>query len=338
MPRTARSPSLADVASRCGVNISTVSRVLRNKFPPGFSVTAGLRERVVEAAAELNYQPSIIAQALSGKKAGIVAISGAQASWLAHPGIYSSVIAAATAAVNASGLIACATFPHPDYGEFGLLPWHVDGVLALQPPSADCLGEMENAGIPYVSVNGPAGPSGSAVLVDEAKNVRVAVRHLVKLKHERIYFWAPSEANHYSVAERRDAFDDEVACSGLPTVRAKDDEVATAEACLRTVVQRRGATAILAYDDRMAIDLLGAARVVGLAVPADVSIVGFNNVPGCEYVHPALTTVSVPSEDMGRVAAERLIERIRGRRPRTKRTVRLKGKLIIRESTARSGR
>ncbi len=93
-------------------------------------------------------------------------------------------------------------------------------------------------------------------------------------------------------------------------------------------------TAVLAYPDVVAVGALRAAHDLGLAVPRDVSVVGFDDIPLVAYLQPALTTVAVPIRDLGQRAAEMLLRRIRGEASRTAERIVLPTNLIVRDSTA----
>jgi len=331
MPRARPAVTLAHVAERCGVNKGTVSRVLNGKLHRGFTVRDELRERILRVARELGYRPSVVARSLSGAEARVVLIQGIHATWLGGGGIYDDVLARATRALNAAGLIACAAFPHPEYGEFGLLPWRLQGALIIQPPSRDVLSEIEASGVPYVSINGPCGPGGSNVLVDDVRGGREATRHLLDLGHRKIACWWPADAGHYSVRDRLKGYRAAMKSAGLRAAVVVHAPAERPHAFLRSRVLKGPVTAVITHGHHEASSILSAAHELGIRVPDRLSVIGFNDVPICARTAPPLTVMGVPARDMGREGARLLLAMMNdGAAPQT---VTLASKLVRRAST-----
>lgn len=329
-----RSVTLRDVADRSGVAVSTVSRVLNNQ-KEGFSVRDETRERVLAAAKELNYRPDPILRSMRAKRTNLIAILG-----LSDFG--TSVLGSTEQALNAmmnslleKGYQLC-TLPRTLNDDLYQPPrWRVDGAVVIDCLDPARLEALDASGTPYVSLNGTAGANGISVGVDDESGTREALHHLMVLGHRRIAFVMPDEhvKPHPSIRARFDAYRSalhqwgiEPLTTELPSPRRPLDVVSEE-------VVRRGATAMLVYHHVMTVKLLRAARVAGLSVPQDVSLVCFNdNFPASDLV-PSLTAMALPSEEMGRTAARLLVERLEGRRP-TVSEVLLTERLVIRESTA----
>jgi LacI family transcriptional regulator len=163
-----------------------------------------------------------------------------------------------------------------------------------------------------------------------------AAEHLIELGHRRIgLICGRSEVNDRAL-ERRRGFEDTLRkCRLKPDSRLifeRDFEFREGGAALRQMLaEREPPTAIFAANDIQAVGVLYECRQLGLRVPEDISVVGFDDLPIAEYVIPQLTTVHVPSEEMGRYAAESLIAAIRDGRPLN--SIELPTRLVIRGSS-----
>jgi DNA-binding LacI/PurR family transcriptional regulator len=340
------SGTLLEVARRCAVSQSTVSRVLNNRSPGRFSVSEAVRERILKTAAELNYRPSVAARNLTVSKTHLVAILGIAGIWSDRVGPVEEAVGALALALDAAGYEICAQFLSRRHGPFDPPPLRVDGVVAVGPRRAEDLVGLEAMGVPYVSVNGMAGPNGSQVAPDDAKGARLALKHLVDLGHRRIAYldhWAVG-ADHPSVLERRAAFArgaDELGFRavdpGLPLLPADSPWDSLYEPFVRRTILEGGATAVLTYSHQGALALLRVGHDLGLAVPRDFSLVCFNDEPVVRIAVPSLTAIDVPGARMGKTAAELLLRHMAAAdddpRPRPQQ-IRLEESLVVRESTA----
>jgi DNA-binding LacI/PurR family transcriptional regulator len=290
-----RRPTSADVAARAGVSRATVSYVLsgstRHSFP------AATRERVLRAAADLGYTPHAAARALRRGTSGVVLLVLADVPIGANLG---TLIAETTAAVAATGrsLVTWTAGVGPALRETLA---HVDPVvlLTLVPLSDDDRVAVEAIGVPVVAVaNGLAagaddgGFSRGEVHVGllqlsclaAAGHRRVAV---VSVRDRRLQVFARGRAEGVRRAALELGLDAPVEVSlGDP------DDAATAEvAALLTGWVRAGVTGVACYNDQYAGVVVAAARRAGLAVPADLSVVGVDDEPMGAFLDPPLTTV-----------------------------------------------
>lgn len=341
MARTAI--SLREVAERCSVAPSTVSRVLNNSKHGRFSVSPAVRERILQVAAELNYRPSMAARNLTISKTKLIAVLGVTGIESDHVGPLEEAVGAMAKALDAEGYEICAQFISLRHGPFEMPPLRVDGIVALGPTSLEDLRVLESSDVPYVSLDGVVGSRGFQVLPDEAQGTRMAMQHLTSLGHKRIaYLDNPSaSAAHPGVFARRDAFMRALGEFGLDTPEVDSPRLAPDvswdtwyEPFLRRAVIEGKATAVLAYSHFGALSLLRMAHDLGLSVPGDFSLVCFNNVPVLKLTTPSLTAVDVPAGAMGKAAAELLLGAIGGKELTGPRCRKLEEKLIIRESTS----
>ena len=200
--------NLMEVARRCSVSQSTVSRVLNNTKQGRFSVSPAVRDRILKTAQELNYRPSIAARNLALTKTNLVAVLGVAGIWSDRVGPLEEAVGALAKSLDEAGYEICLQFMSLRHGRFDLPPLRVEGVVAVGPTSAEDLEVLENSRMPYVSLDGVVGRRGVQVVPDDAGGTRIALRHLVDLGHRRIaYLDHPSmDAKDLSVFTRRKAF------------------------------------------------------------------------------------------------------------------------------------
>ncbi len=219
--------------------------------------------------------------------------------------------------------------------------WRVDGVILYNvvyrpAPSAAELAILKQ-GIPCVFINKYLRARAvDSVSVDNAAAVRLAVDHLVELGHRRIGILNGSRLAVDGV-ERLDGFRRALAAQGLvfdPSIcgDANFSDTEAFEEMRRILRARRPPTALFCANDLMAIGACRAAAAAGLAVPRDLSLVGFDDIEAGQFHRPAITTLRPPLRDLGRRALELLVARIREPARRPEQTA-LAAKLIVRDST-----
>ncbi len=335
-----------EVARRCSVSQSTVSRVLNNKKLGRYTISRPVRERILKVAQELNYRPSVAARTLVGAQTKLIGILGVRGLWTDQVGPEEDAVGALAKVLDAEGYEACFQFAGLGRKSFDLPPLRVEGIVAVGATRQSELQMLENSGIPYVGLNGLVGPRGVQVIPDDAHGTRMAVEFLASLGHERIaYFDHPSAtASHPGVFARRSAFakalrDFDLKSPPLDSPNLPDDvswDLAYAPFLKQAVIDG-GATAVLAYSHFMAVSLLRVANDMHLRVPDDFNLICFNNATFLKLCIPSITAVDLPSTAMGQTTANVLVEMLkRGKLP-AQRIQKLKETLIVRESTAAVG-
>jgi DNA-binding LacI/PurR family transcriptional regulator len=298
-------PTIRDVAEAAGVSVSTVSRVLSR--PEMFSDAT--RQRVQAAAASLNYSPSRQAASLStGKTANV----GLVIPNLANPLFAEMVRAAVGRAADAGFAAVLADTDSDAYRERKLihaLAKDVDGVIDFSPlaPEDELLDAA--AARPTVFVN-RAVPGQRCVLVNSAQGMLLIMHYLANLGHERVSYlpgpeslWAAADRRAAAVAAAAEAgVEVDLGPSGEPTFEAGAGH---ADRLIRSPLP----TAICCFNDVMALGLLSRLLAVGVAVPERVSVCGWGGTRLARYYTPALTTVTLPSAEIGRTAVEQLLMR-----------------------------
>jgi LacI family transcriptional regulator len=219
-----------------------------------------------------------------------------------------------------------------------LPPWRVDGVVVIQECSPETIDEMERIQLPYVVINGVGGASCSSVVPDDVDATRRAINHLLKLGHQRIAYATPSpkHRSHASVGQRYQTYISELNAAGLKPVLSSEAAFTSGIDFLVSSVLKQKATAILAYDHVIAMKIIHDANILRIKIPEQVSLLCFNDESICALVVPPLTTVGVPSLEMGKIAAELLLKKIESPQEEfASECVRLQEDLVIRSSTAR---
>jgi len=324
--------TIRDVAARAGVSVATVSKVLNQRY----GVSAATFARVTAVIEELGYEASLVAQSLRNHQTNVIGILVADL----EP--FSTELLKGTAdAIRGSG------FELVVYSAGGRTDDHVgwerrylsrlsgtlvDGAVLVTPTVVDV-----NYGAPVVAVDPHTGPSELPTIdSDNLRGARLATEHLLDLGHTRIAMLT-GRPDLQSAQLRERGYRDALAAAhagideDLIRLGAYDAAISAKSAReLLTADQRP--TAIFAANDISAIATLAVAAELGLRVPEDLSVVGFDNIPESALGRPPLTTVDQPIREMGRRAIELLIRLIRGE-PAAETHVTLATNLVVRQST-----
>ena len=290
---------------------ATVSNALADKP----IVTAETKARVRRAAEELGYHVSPIARALRTGHSGTV---GIVVSNLANP-FYADILLGISSVLTPRGYqtIICNTESRAELQEWHvahLLRHMVDGILLLSYSSetADTTRALK-AGVPLVALwRRPGGSGATFVGMDDAAGMRLALEHLWSLGHRRIGLLRAHIASSPSEA-RENAFREFLGGHGVepgPVLGAEISIEGGCEATRQLLDLAEPPSALIATSDLMALGATVALAERGLSVPADMSVVGFENTFVAALPQIRLTTVSVPRRELGIQAAELLLERI----------------------------
>jgi LacI family transcriptional regulator len=333
-------PTIKDVAAKCGVHPSTVSRALS----PAMShlVAPDVAKRIRAATAALGYQVNVAAAGLRTGRSGLI---GVLAPDIADPG-FPPILSGVTETLGAEGYATIVVDAGTDCSREQeivdrLIARGVDGlVLATVTLNDPVVGHCLAASVPVVLVNRTdLRRKLSAVVTDDEAGMRLAVEHLVGLGHRRIgHIAGPQDVS--TGALRRAGFKGAATQAGLPAqgVMVEPARTYTRDegrlAALRLLDRKLAPTAIVAANDLLALGIYDALGKRGLQCPSDVSVVGHNDMPYVDMLSPPLTTVRIAQRDIGNHAARLLLDAIASPAARTKRVV-LEPKLIVRGSTAK---
>ncbi len=334
--------AIKDVAKRAGVSIATVSYVLNNRE----SISQQTRERVLQAAAELGYRPSVIAQGLQARESRMLGYCWTPVPRFQYSPILDRFLQSMAEAATRHGYHVL-TFPAPTpddelaaYREM-VQTGRVDGFALSSTDLGDPrIRYLLDEGFPFVAF-GRSNPEWDFpyVDVDGAAGTRQAGQHLLALGHRRIACLAwpePSLVGHDRLSGYLEALSEagiEVDAGWI--VRAENDYTrahAAARSLLALPRQRRP-TAVICVSDLLAIATMNASREAGLRVGSDLAVAGFDDAPLVRHLSPALTSIRQPVAEVGERAIEMLVALIRGE-PLAERHVLLAPTLVVRTSTA----
>jgi LacI family transcriptional regulator len=339
VPAASPRPTIKDIAERCGVHPSTVSRALSPAMK--HLVADDVAKRIHAAANALGYRLNLAAAALRTGRSGLI---GVLAPDIADPG-FPPILSGIADQLDTAGYatIVVDVGPHGSQQQFvdRLIGRGVDGLVLATVSLRDAIVKhCLDAAIPAVLVNRLDGSARlPSVASDDTEGMRLAVAHLVELGHISIgHVAGPPDIS--TGARRRAGFEASTARARLGThdtaveVAAAYTREAGRAAALRLLDREARPSAIVAANDLLALGVYDALAARGLTCPADVSVVGHNDMPYVDMLSPPLTTVRIAQREMGEAAAKLLLDRISG--PSAKREhIVLAPELIVRGSTAR---
>jgi DNA-binding LacI/PurR family transcriptional regulator len=311
--------TILDVAARAGVHAATVSRTLN--VPDKVAPTT--RRRVEKAVRELGFVPNRAARGLITGRTGNIAVIVPD---ITNPHFASLVRSLERAAREADlQVLLVDTGEHPDeeVRAAQTMVRDVEGFVVLSPRRLHrALESIE--GKPAVFVNRPV-QGHASILFRTAPAVADALHHLASLGHRRLaYLGGPPGS--WAASERRNAIRRTSPATGMTVV-----ELAVAEPTFEAAVdvaQRvvdSKASAVMAFNDQMALGVIAGLSARGISIPGDVSVVGFDDVPMAAMVAPPLTTIGTPTGEAGKAAVAMLSEEPSRRE--------LFGALVVRHST-----
>ena len=302
--------SIHDVAALAQVSIKTVSRVV-NKAP---NVSPELQARVDAAIKQLDYRPNQSARRLAGGRSFMIAFLYNNPA----PGYVSRIQIGAAWRCRELGYHLVVEPISPDGEErFEVLErlaaaLRPDGVLLVPPLSDDdgLLARLAEMRLPYARVAGSVVATGFTIHTPERAAGRMVADHLIALGHRRIGVITPPPS-HRAALRRVDGFRDGLSAAGISvddslSVGGQFDFASGIEAGEKLLALPQPPTAIFATNDEMALGVLTLAHRVGLRVPEDLSVVGFDDTTASLTSWPPLTTVRQPLEDMGRSVIDAL--------------------------------
>lgn len=327
--------TLADVAAVAGTTVPTVSKVLGGRS----DVSAETRARVMRAVADLGYRGRAgKGSAAPGRRPSMVdlVLSGVEGTW-ANRALSGVERAAAAAGVDI--VVSVARDQPGDAWLTRLLERNLRGaVLALVDTTVEQLAALDAARVPIVLLDPVTQPPSTVASVGASNwaGGRAAAEHFLALGHRDLAVIGGRRRHLYSQA-RIDGFRSAAGEAGaaLPDARVIHTGWRRADAAREAARLLSGAappTAIFVCADAMALGVYDAAESLGLRIPEDVSVIGFDDLPEGQWVRPALTTVRQPIAEMGE-AALRMLLRIIADPPRTAPREELATTLITRGST-----
>ncbi|CAM02550.1 LacI family transcriptional regulator [Saccharopolyspora erythraea NRRL 2338] len=324
-------PTMEDVAARAGVSRALVSLVMRESP----KVSPHRREAVLRAAEELGYSPHAMARSLASRTSTVL---GVMVSDLHNP-FFAEIVDGLDAAARAEGFELIINTGGRSASREGravesLLSFRPAGLVLLGPavPAAAIASAADRAPVVLVARSSRL-RTVDTVNDDGEAGSQLAVDHLVGLGHTRI---AHLDGGHGSqAAPRKRGYTRAMRRHGLEPVVLPSEytDVAGAKTAGRLLERvDELPTAIVAANDFNAVGAISALEESGLEVPRDISVIGYDNTSLAALSHVALTTVDQPRREMGRLAAEALLQRVREGRTEPVRHL-LQPKLVARSTT-----
>lgn len=328
-----RHPTLREVARQARVSIKTASRVANGEV----NVAEGTRSRVAAAIRKLGYRPNGLARSMRTRRSDTLGLIVPSIRNPFYPAIARGIEDVARQHGRAVFVTSADRDPDKEAHHIALLvDKRVDGIILGSPvvgPRA--LAPARSAGIPVVAMNpNVALPGALTLLIDNRAAAIEMMRYLLDLGHREIAYIDGMPSLHRCrerLAGYRISLEEAGIALDLDLVETGDFDYEAAYESARKLLERRPATTcIFAGNDLMALGTMAAGLDLGLRIPGDLSVAGFDDIDLAAVVRPSLTTVHQPNYEMGRLAAELILsaDGRRGGRARTMAT-----RLVARQST-----
>lgn len=308
--------TIRDVAAKAGVSIATVSRVL-NKSPLAARKSI---EAVHAAIAELGFRPNAIGRQL--KTAASLTI-GVLVPSMANPVFAQSVHGIEVAAKAEGYSVLLTTSEYDSEGELAaietLLSNRVEGLIltVADTDQSSSLDVLDSEGVPYVLIyNQPASPERSFISLDNVAAAKDLVEQLIGRGHRRIAMIAGSFLSSDRSRLRYHGYAEAMRTAGLPVdpvVEVSFTDIQIGSRLAPIFNEDEPPTALFCSTDIMGIAACRGLWELGISVPEDVSVVGFDGIDVGLWTRPTLATVVIPAQEMGAQAVKHLLDRIQGK-------------------------
>ncbi len=314
-------PTLQDVAKRAGVSTATVSKVLSNT--PYFSDST--RDKVMDAVRALDYRPNLAARALSSGKTNIIAV--------VFPYIFDAIFKDPLVMRMLEGIESVCTEQDynillstprlqdgkPDDHYLRLLQsGYIEGVIAIDNIQSFSFAQSsENHNVPAVILGHHAGDY--RVETDNFVGGVLLMEHVLSYGHRRIGIISVNPDVNMAIQLRLDgmlsAVDDANLDIEIPMMDSDFSVKGGAQAARQLLQDHPDLSVIICLNDRMAIGAMSAMQQMGLHIPDDISVIGYDDIPMAATTQPLLTTINQKPVELGRAAAEIMLKRLNGAKP-----------------------
>lgn len=333
--------SAGDVAREAGVSRTTVSFVLNNT--PGKNISEPTRQKVLLTASRLGYTPNEDARRLAMVRHNSIGLYICHSQYVYTDAFIVRTVEGMSQAVNRHRVrlvIHPLTLHEPSYLELARKDG-VDGIILINAHDEDpALAEVVDAGFPAVTMDYLPDTAVDQVYVDNSRAAAELIEYLVDLGHRRIAMITHAALVYSASKLRLAGYRGALAAAGIPydanLVRYGDfSEHSGYSAMQQLLALDPPPSAVFAGNDVVAYGAMSAARDSGLEIPADLSIVGFDDDYLSRYLNPPLTTVALPAAGMGSAAASLLISRFDGEVSESPSHIVLPAHVSVRGSCAR---
>lgn len=329
-----------DVAEKAGVSRTTVSLVLNNI--PGSSISPNTRQKVLQVAQELNYVPNAAAQALAAGTAQAIGLLLIRNSGqIGMDAFLPQTLDGMLQITGQAGMRLMVELVDASHQEKAYLDLarakRIDGFILSGPCFDDqALNALQEVNFPTVLLGQVPGSGFNSVDVDNRAAAYMAVAHMIKLGHRPIACITNAPVIYTAAMERlsgyRQALEDNGIVYNPELVRYGDFDTRSGYNLMKELLNLdHKFSAVFIASDTLAYGALRALHERGLAIPRDLAMVGFDDLPFSTYTNPPLTTVHLPAVELAKVAAQMLVQLLKGDEP-VSRSVVLETSLVVRES------
>jgi LacI family transcriptional regulator len=333
-----------DVAKRAGVSRTTVSIVLNDI--QGFSIPDDTRQRVMQAALDLNYVPNAAAQALASRRSQIVGLILTRSPHHILSDVFlNQVLDGLIQTVHKHEMLLMIEIVEPQHQEQAYLQLirakRIDGLLLSGPRFDDqALLALEKDSFPTVLMGRLPGTGFPSIDVDNLSAACNAVDHLIGLGHRNIACITNAGISYTAASDRLNGYRQAIESAGITyndaLVRFGDFDPESGYKQMNSLLAAGSSiSAVFVASDVVALGAKAAIRERGLRIPQDIAVVGFDDVPLARYLDPPLTTVRIPATELAIKAGEAVVQLINGNPP-SHSTELLQTQLIVRESCGAS--
>ena len=338
--------TIIDIADQLHISPTTVSRALKDDA----RITIKVREKVKNIAKQLGYRPNLLARGLVNSRTHSIGYVVDNLSWSYFSELAESVQVVAEQLKYSSYIHSSLKEPENErQGIEGLLSRGVDGLL-ISPTEAEqnfhIFRDLAKRRFPLVLLCALDQIDAASVTMDNYSGALKVMQHFYDLGHRRIMYIGPRE-NGTVKAKRLSGYHTFLQTKNIKSSASlvfceEDDPLYGYRVVQKVMRSRRAPSAVFAHNDTLALGIYRGLYEMGLKIPQDVSVVGFDDLPSCEFLFPPLTSVGVPLAELARLAVDLLMQQINQgpsdrSRPRPERIV-LEPRLVIRHSTGRPGK
>ncbi|WP_321883918.1 LacI family DNA-binding transcriptional regulator [Burkholderia cepacia] len=317
-------PTASEVARRAGVSRTAVSFVLNNVTDQGIS--AATRERILQVAREIGYEPNAAARTLASGSTGTIAIVIPKASHLYVDAFLAQLVASINEECHRRELKLLIESTEDEGRKPGAFVHlvksrSIDGLIIVNPRLTEYgnLRQVMNAGTPFI-VFGEATPDLEQFETmgnDTESSARIATEHLLNLGHTRIAYIGFAPREYYAAKKREQGWRDALELHGIapdPSWAACGDiDALSGYLATRQLLDRNiGFTGLFAGNDTIAFGAIKALNEAGMRVPHDVAIVGYDDIPLAAFANPPLTTIRSDPIAHGKEAVRMLVSQMEG--------------------------
>jgi LacI family transcriptional regulator len=327
--------TIKDVAKKAGVSIATVSRVFNNSP----LVSEETRKKILKTSNELKYSPNLLARGLMLKKTDTLGV--------VLPDLYGDFFSEVIKGIDEIArkrsyhILVASTHSHKDEIESILKVMRggrVDGLIIMSPHiDSNSIQNFLPGDIPVILLNCFGDYSTvSSITIDNYHGAKLMTRHLIKHGHKNIAIIKGVEGN-YDAEERLRGYrkalkEANIIESSISLVHGDFTEESGYSAMKKIASLKPRPTAVFASNDSMAIGAIRAAHELGIKIPNDIAVAGFDDIPITKFIKPSLSSVHVPIFELGKLAATKLIDKILSGEGSKREKIVLETTLMVRES------